>query len=279
MTMHKKKLTLGTVLVYAMLTAIAISVILPIFWIVISSLQPGNNLYSSSFIPKGLTIEHYIKLFTETDYLIWYKNTLLIAFLNMFFGLLITTITAYVFSRYHFKGKKITMISILILQMFPSMLAMTAIYIILVRLGLVDTFTGLLLIYVAGGIPFNAWIAKGYFDAIPRTLDEAARVDGAGHLTIFVKIIMPITKPILVFIAVTNFTAPWFDFVFPSLLLTDPKKYTLAMGIFNWVQTRANTNFTMFAAGAILVAIPITVLFAVLQKHIVSGLSQGAVKG
>ena len=277
--MKKKKLTFTDIIVYIILISISISVILPIFWIILSSLQPGTNLYSSTFIPKGITFEHYINLFTETNYLIWYKNTLILAFLNMFFGLLITTITAYVFSRYHFKGKKITMIGILILQMFPSMLAMTAIYIILVRIGLIDTFTGLLLIYVAGGIPFNSWIAKGYFDAIPRTLDEAARIDGAGHLTTFFKIIMPIAKPILVFIAVMNFTAPWFDFVFPSLLLTDPKKYTLAMGIFNWVQERANTNFTMFAAGAILVAIPIVTLFVILQKHIVSGLSQGSVKG
>jgi len=266
-------------LVYVLLIFIAFIIILPIIWIVLSSFQVGTTLYSSSFIPKNLTLDHYITLFTKTDYLIWYKNTLSIAFFNMIIGVLITTITAYTFSRYRFKGRKNIMIGVLVLQMFPSFLSMSAIVIIVTKLNLMDTHWGLILVYAAGQIPYNAWLIKGYFDGIPKSLDEAARIDGAGHLTIFWKIIMPLAKPILVLVALTNFTGPWFDFIFPKLLLRSRETKTLAIGIFEWVQGRADNNFTLFAAGSILIAIPIIILFGVLQKHIVQGLSAGATKG
>lgn len=266
-------------IVYGLLILIAIMVLLPVIWIVISSLQEGNSLFSSSFIPKKLTFRHYISLFNETDFLLWYWNTFKIAVANMFISLIITTLTAYIFSRYNFKGKKTTLITILVLQMFPSFLTMTAIFILLSKLNLLDTHLGLILVYSAGQIPYNAWLVKGYFDGIPKTLDEAARVDGAGHMTIFIKIIMPLARPILVLIAITNFMGPWFDFIFPNLILRSQEKRTLAMGIFDWIQTGANDNFTMFAAGSILVAVPITLLFLILQKYIVKGLSAGAVKG
>lgn len=266
-------------IVYGLLIIISLMVIFPVIWIVISSLQEGNSLFSSTFIPKKLTFKHYIALFNETDFLLWYWNTFKIAVANMIISLIVTTLTAYVFSRYNFKGKKTTLITILVLQMFPSFLAMTAIFILLSKMNLLDTHLGLILVYSAGQIPYNAWLVKGYFDGIPKTLDEAARVDGAGHMTIFLKIIMPLAKPILVLIAITNFMGPWFDFIFPNLILRSKDKITLAMGIFNWIQTGANDNFTMFAAGSILVAVPITILFLILQKHIVKGLSAGAVKG
>lgn len=267
------------VVVYALLITIALMVLVPVSWIVLSSLQEGNSLFSSTFIPQKITFKHYVELFKETDFLLWYWNTFKIAIANMCISLVITTLTAYVFSRYNFKGKKTTLISVLVLQMFPSFLAMTAIFILLSKLNLLDTHLGLILVYSAGQVPYNSWLVKGYFDGIPKTLDEAARVDGAGHLTIFVRIIMPLARPILVLIAITNFMGPWFDFIFPNLVLRSQDKRTLAMGIFDWITTGANDNFTMFAAGAILVAVPITILFLILQKHIVKGLSAGAVKG
>ncbi|MGL5761416.1 MAG: sugar ABC transporter permease, partial [Cetobacterium sp.] len=223
--------------------------------------------------------KHYINLFKETDFPLWYWNTFRIAIANMCISVVITTLTAYVFSRYKFKGKKAALITVLVLQMFPSFLAMTAVFILLSKLNLLDTFTGLILVYSAGQVPYNSWLVKGYFDGIPKTLDEAARVDGAGHMTIFLKIILPLAKPIIVLVAITNFMGPWFDFIFPQLVLRSQNKRTLAMGIFDWIQKGANDNFTMFAAGAILVAVPITILYMFLQKHIVKGLSAGAVKG
>ncbi|MGL4997380.1 MAG: sugar ABC transporter permease [Cetobacterium sp.] len=272
-----KRIELG--FVYLLLIIVSIFVLLPVLWIVLASLQEGNSLFSSTLIPKTLTIKHYVALFKETDFLLWYWNTFKIAIANMIISVVITTLTAYVFSRYNFRGKKATLISVLVLQMFPSFLAMTAIFILLSKLNLLDTSLGLILVYSAGQIPYNSWLVKGYFDGIPKTLDEAARVDGAGHLTIFLKIIMPLARPIIVLVAITNFMGPWFDFIFPTLILRSQSKKTLAMGIFDWVQKGANDNFTMFAAGAILVAIPITILFMILQKHIVKGLAAGAVKG
>lgn len=267
------------IFVYALLVFFCIGIILPVVWIVMSSFQKGTTLYSSSFIPKSFTVEHYKSLFTETDYAIWYKNTLKIATFNMLLGVLITTLTAYTFSRYRFKGRKNMMIGMLVLQMFPSFLSMTAILVLLTKMNLMDSHWGLILVYAAGQIPYNSWLIKGYFDGIPKSLDEAACVDGAGHLTIFWKIIMPLARPILVLVALTNFTAPWFDFIFPKLILRSRFNKTLAVGIFEWVQGRADNNFTLFAAGSILIAIPILALFVYLQKNIVEGLSQGATKG
>ncbi|MGL4803377.1 MAG: sugar ABC transporter permease [Cetobacterium sp.] len=275
----KKIRILEKIAIHILLIIIALCVLIPVIWIVLSSLQEGNSLFSSTLIPKKLTIKHYINLFKETDFPLWYWNTFRIAIANMCISVVITTLTAYVFSRYKFKGKKAALITVLVLQMFPSFLAMTAVFILLSKLNLLDTFTGLILVYSAGQVPYNSWLVKGYFDGIPKTLDEAARVDGAGHMTIFLKIILPLAKPIIVLVAITNFMGPWFDFIFPQLVLRSQNKRTLAMGIFEWIQKGANDNFTMFAAGAILVAVPITILYMFLQKHIVKGLSAGAVKG
>lgn len=276
---HKILKFISNILSYALLIIVAIVVLAPILWIILSSFQVGTTLYSSSFIPEKLTFDHYISLFTKTDYPLWYKNTLKIAFFNMLLGVLITTLTAYTFSRYRFRGRKNIMIGMLVLQMFPSFLSMTAIMIIITKLNLIDTHWGLILVYAAGQIPYNAWLVKGYFDGIPKSLDEAARIDGAGHLTIFWKVIMPLARPILVLVALTNFTGPWFDFIFPKLILRSRETKTLAVGIFEWVSGRADNNFTLFAAGSILIAIPIVGLFGTLQKHIVEGLSAGATKG
>ncbi|MBZ6572468.1 sugar ABC transporter permease, partial [Klebsiella grimontii] len=217
-------------------------------------------------------------LLTGTPYLKWYKNTFILATCNMLISLVVVTITAFIFSRYRFKAKKKILMSILVLQMFPAFLSMTAIYILLSKMNLIDTYIGLLLVYVTGSLPFMTWLVKGYFDAIPTSLDEAAKIDGAGHLTIFFEIILPLAKPILVFVALVSFTGPWMDFILPTLILRSEDKMTLAIGIFSWISSNSAENFTLFAAGALLVAVPITLLFIVTQKHITTGLVSGAVK-
>lgn len=267
------------VFIHALLLLIAILVLAPLVWVVGSSLNPGTSLFSSQLIPTEPTFKHYIELFTETDYGHWYLNTLKIATINMILSVIITTITAYTFSRYKFKGRKFTIMTMLILQMFPAFISMTATYVLLFRLGLMNTHLGLILVYVAGQIPYNTWLCKGYFEGIPKSLDEAAKIDGASNLTIFRKIILPLARPIIVFVALTNFMGPWFDFIFPQLILKTSEKRTLAVGLFQWIQENQNTYFTRFAAGAILVAVPITLLFIYFQKHIVQGLSSGATKG
>ena len=268
----------STLLVYVFLLLTCISVLAPIIWTVFVSFKPGSNLFSSSFGNFEFTYQHYITLLNDTPYLQWYKNTFILATANMLISLLVVTLTAYVFSRYRFKGKKNFLMGILVIQMFPAFLSMTAIYVLLSMLNLVDTYSGLLLIYTAGALPFQTWLVKGFFDAIPTSLDEAAKIDGAGHLVIFFDIILPLAKPILVFVALTAFTGPWMDFILPTLILRSEEKMTLAIGIFGWIASNSAENYTLFAAGALLVAIPITLLFVITQKHITTGLTSGAVK-
>ena len=235
-------------------------------------------MFSSTFSGFDFTLDNYRALFTDTPYMQWYKNTFILAIANMVISLVVVTLTAFVFSRYRFKGKRNILVSILILQMFPAFLSMTAIYILLSKLHLIDTYIGLLFVYVTGSLPFMTWLVKGYFDAIPTSLDEAAKIDGAGHMTIFIEIILPLAKPILVFVALVSFTGPWMDFILPTLILRSEEKMTLAIGIFSWISSNSAENYTLFAAGALLVAIPITLLFVATQKHITTGLVSGAVK-
>jgi arabinogalactan oligomer/maltooligosaccharide transport system permease protein len=267
------------IITYAILVMLCIITLTPVIWIVLSSFQSGTSLFSSSIIPENPTLIHYKELFTETDFPKWYMNTLKIATINMVLSVILTTLTAYAFSRFKFKGRKQGLMALMILQMFPAFLAMTAIFILISKLGLLDSHWGLILVYAGGQIPFNTWLCKGFFDGIPRSLDEAAKIDGASNMTIFVKVILPLAQPIITLVALTNFMGPWFDFIFPQILLKSSSNKTLAMGLFQWVQKQQNTQFTRFAAGAILVAIPITLLFVFLQKYIVEGLSSGATKG
>ncbi|HGS4618975.1 TPA: sugar ABC transporter permease [Vibrio cholerae] len=276
--MDKLLAKLATAIVYLFLTINAILVLGPVLWTVLASFKPGNNLFSTSFGEFTFTLDHYKALFTDTPYLEWYKNTFLLATANMLISLVVVTMTAFVFSRYRFQGKRNVLMSILVLQMFPAFLSMTAIYILLSKMGLIDTYIGLLFVYVTGSLPFMTWLVKGYFDAIPTSLDEAAKIDGAGHMTIFLEIILPLAKPILVFVALVSFTGPWMDFILPTLILRSEEKMTLAIGIFSWITSNSAENFTLFAAGSLLVAVPITLLFVITQKHITTGLVSGAVK-
>ncbi|MBF4279685.1 ABC transporter permease subunit, partial [Vibrio anguillarum] len=179
---------LGTLLVYLFLLLNALLVLGPVAWTILASFKRGNNLFSTSFSDITLTLDHYRALFTDTPYLDWYINTLILATANMGISLIVVTMTAYVFSRYRFKGKRNVMMGILVLQMFPAFLSMTAIYILLSKMNLIDTYAGLLFVYVTGSLPFMTWLVKGYFDALPTSLDEAAKIDGAGHMTIFLEI-------------------------------------------------------------------------------------------
>lgn len=269
---------LATGLIYLFLFTNAALVLGPVLWTVLASFKPGSNMFSSSFSGWDFSLEHYVALFQDTPYLQWYLNTFALATANMIISLVVVTMTAYVFSRYRFKGKRNVLMGVLILQMFPAFLSMTAIYILLSKLNMIDTYAGLLFVYVAGSLPFMTWLVKGYFDAIPTSLDEAAKIDGAGHMTIFIEIILPLAKPILVFVALVSFTGPWMDFILPTLILRSEEKMTLAIGIFSWITSNSAENFTLFAAGSLLVAVPITLLFVATQKHITTGLVSGAVK-
>ncbi|MFD2655047.1 sugar ABC transporter permease [Gracilibacillus thailandensis] len=268
----------GIYLVFGIMTII---IVYPIIWAIGMSLNSSTSFYSSSIIPENWSLDHYKWLFTDpnSDYLNWYKNSMIVSGASAIFSVIMTSLVAYAFSRYNFVGKKSGLYTFLILQMFPAMMAMVALYILLNLVGLLDTLTGLILIYVGGQIPFNAWLVKGYLDTIPRELDESARIDGAGHLTVFLRIIMPLAKPILAVVALFNFMNPLFDFLLPSIILQSSENYTLALGLFNFINDQFSNNFTRFAAGAILIAAPVAILYLFLQRYLISGLTAGGTKG
>lgn len=264
--------------IYLLLAAIAVITIVPLYFVVIASLNPGNSLFSARMLPEQLTIDHYYRLFTEKEYGLWYVNTLKIAICTMALTVVFVVITSYVMSQFRFKGRRSMLMFMLVMTMFPGFMSMIAVYLLLLQVGLLDSHLGLIIVYSGGGIPGLTWLVKGYFDGIPRSLPEAAKIDGASDGTVFLKIMLPISVPILTFISVSSFIGPWMDFIFARLVLRSSSKKTLAIGLFEMVTGRQNTEFTMFAAGAVLVSLPITILYMSLQKYLIRGIAEGASK-
>lgn len=273
----KKKIS--SFFVHLELIVVALFVLVPILWIIMSSFNEGNSLVTSTLIPKKITGYNYVRLFTDTNYEFWFMNSFIIAVLNAVVSVFLIIITAWVVSRFHFRGRKMGLMGMLLLSMFPSFLSMTAIYTLFITLGLLDKPLALVIIYSAGAIPYNVWLVKGYLDGISKEIDEAASIDGCTYFSTFFRIILPLSKPIITYCAVSQFMMPWMDFILPNMLLSGDSKMTLAVGLYNMISGKENSNFTMFAAGAILIAVPITILFLVFQKYLVQGIASGANKG
>lgn len=266
-------------LVHLELVLVALFVMLPIVWIVMSSFHNGNGLASASFIPKDLTFDNYKRLFTDSNYVRWFMNSFIIAALNAVVSVMLIMLTAWIMSRFRFKGRKTGLMSILLLSMFPTFLSMTAIYTLFWNFRLLDKPAALVIIYAAGAIPYNVWLVKGYLDGIPGEIDEAAYIDGCTYLKTFTKIVLPLSKPIITYCAVSQFMMPWMDYILPNMLLSSDENRTLAVGLYSMISGKENSNFTMFAAGAVLIAVPITILFMFFQKYLVQGIAAGANKG
>jgi len=265
-------------LVHLELIIMAILVLVPIIWIVLSAFNPGNGLATSSLIPKSLTLDNFRRLFVETNYGLWFLNSMSIAVLNAILSVILILITAWIMSRFKFKGKKASLMTILLLSMFPTFLSMAALYTLYLNLGLLDKPIALVIIYVAGAIPYNVWLVKGYLDGLPKEIDEAAYIDGCSYFTTFRKIILPLSKPIITYCAVSQFMMPWMDYIMPNFLLSSDTSKTLAVGLYGLITGHENTNFTMFAAGSLIIAVPITILFIVFQKNLAQGIAAGANK-
>lgn len=276
---NKSRIEVG--LIYLVLLVMFVVILYPLVWALAISMNTTTSLYGASLSPENWSLDNYVWLFTSprSQYLTWYKNTLFIATICSILSTFFVAITAYAFSRYRFKGRKYGLYAFLLLQMFPVLMAMVAIYILLNTIGLIDTLWGLIIVYVGGSIPMNAFLVKGYFDTIPKSLDESAKMDGAGHFRIFFQILLPLAKPILAVVALFNFMAPFMDFILPRIILRSPQNFTLALGLYNFVNSQFSNNFTRFAAGAILIALPIAAAYLYLQKYLITGLSAGATKG
>ena len=269
-------------LAYILLIAVCVIIIYPLLWTIGASFNPGNSLVSTSIIPKNPTNEHYVKLFAGEGNLFykqWYLNSLKISVFTMLLSLISVSFTAYAFSRFRFKGRKNGLTLFMLLQMIPQFSALTAIFVLGQMLGLINSHWLLILIYVGGQIPMNSYLLKGYMDTIPMDLDESARIDGASRTRIFWQIIIPLSRPMLAVVAMNGFTGPLGDFALSSVILRDPESYTLPIGLYKLVSDKMGASYTTFAAGAILISIPIVIVFLSLQKHFVSSLTAGGTKG
>ncbi|WP_216827702.1 sugar ABC transporter permease [Alkalihalobacterium elongatum] len=275
------KKTINMVIVYSILVSLVIICLFPVYFIFIGSVNPGSSLHTSRIFPSPAEWNwgHYKTLFAEHDYITWYRNTMFIAFSNMVISTTFGVLSGYAFSKFKFKGKKQGLMAIIILQMFPTIMGMIAIYTLLGTFGLLDTHLGYILVLAAGSVAFNTWIVKGFFDGIPNSLMEAARIDGASNTDIFLKVMLPLATPIIAFVAFNSFVGASMDFIMAEVILRSSSNWTLAQGLFTLVSGQANNNFTVFAAGAVLIALPLMILFFVFQRYIVEGLTAGAEKG
>jgi arabinogalactan oligomer / maltooligosaccharide transport system permease protein len=267
---------------------VAISAALfPVLWVVSAAFTKDPSISSSSIIPTEPTLENFTTLFGNPDqpYANWYVNTMIVATISAVFTVMIAAGAAYAFSRFRFKGRKVGIMFLLLVQMFPQFLALAAIYIIMVNLGEVfppiglDTLAGLTLVYLGGAMGVNAWLIKGFFDTIPMEIDESAKVDGATHGQVFWGIIMPLAVPVLAVVGLLSFIGTINEFIIASALIQTPSTKTLAVGLQGFIANEYAENWGPFAAGALLAAIPVVILFLFLQKFIVSGLTAGSVKG
>ena len=267
---------------YALLIFMTIIIVYPLLWTVGASFNPGNSLVSTSIIPANPTLEHYKELFAGKDslqYVQWYLNSLKISLFTMLGTVISVSFTAYAFSRFRFKGRKNALTLFLLLQMIPQFSALIALFVLAQILGMMNSHWLLILLYIGGLIPMNTYLMKGYMDSIPLDLDESARIDGASNTRIFLQIIMPLSKPMIAVVAMNGFTGPLGDFILSSTILRTPESYTLPIGLYNLVNEVMGASYTTFAAGAILISIPIALIFILLQKNFVSGLTAGGTKG
>lgn len=266
-----------------LLVVLALVWLFPIFWIILTAFRGESGQFVSYIFPKKYTLEHFNYLFANHanfPFLLWVKNTLIVSICSCLLSTFITVSMAYVLSRLRFRLKKTILKVALVLNMFPAFMSMIAVYYILKAFNLTQSLLALVLIY-SSTAALTFYIAKGFFDTIPKSLDESAMIDGATKYQIFTKITLPMSKPIIVYTALMAFMQPWMDFIFAKVIMGDNvPKYTVSIGLYSMLnQTTVNTMYTAFAAGCILIAIPITILFIYLQKYYVEGITSGAVKG
>jgi len=299
----KAKKTAGTIIAYLALIILAVIWLYPIVWIILHSFREEyidgfyRGIIVSNYFPNHYGLETYRRLFTEYQagtytflffdvqvgiFVKWFYNTLIVAIASFFISTVLQLSVAYVMSKIKFEKRKLFLNLAIILGLFPGFMSMIAVYFVLKALGLTQTLFALVLVYSAGaGLGF--YIAKGFFDIIPNSLVEAAKIDGATNAQIFGKIILPISKPIIIYTALMTFIGPWMDFIFARVILGADKReiHTVAIGLFDMIygEHADINNFTIFAAGSVMVAIPIVALFLSLQKYYVEGVTSGSVKG
>ena len=276
----KRKKIIIKILTYLLLTVVTFIVIYPILQLVTVSLRPGNKLLSTdlSIIPDGASFDSFVRLFTERPFLRWIGNSLYVSFVVTASGVVLAAFSGYAMSRYNYFGKKITMVGLLTTQMFPATMLLLPMYIMLVKLGLINSYLGIIIIYSATALPFCIWQMKGYYDTIPTSLEEAAYIDGCSHFSAFYKVILPLAGPALVITALFSFMTAWSEFVVAAQILQETELWTLPLGLKSF-EDNMTSEWGLYAAASLLVSIPVIVLFLILSKWLVSGLTLGSIKG
>ena len=236
-----------------------------------------EDVNNNSKWDSGSSFKSYLDLFTETDFLLWTWNSIIISFVVTLTGVIFASTGGYALSRFKFKGREFGMIALMTTQMFPATMLLLPFFILLSYLELINSYIGLIIIYSSTALPFCIWQMKGYYDTIPPSLEESARLDGCTRYQAFYKIILPLSSPALVITALFSFMASWSEYVVAAIILQDPKLYTLPLGLKSF-QASLSTQWGLYAAGAVVVSIPVCILFISLSRFLVSGLTMGSVK-
>lgn len=269
-----------SLLSHAFLWVACLVALFPVSRIITISLRPGNRLLSSdmSLIPDDASLESYLKILTEKPFLQWLYNSLLITVTTSMIGVCLAATAAYAFSRFKFPGRKSGLLFLMTTQMVPGAMLLLPIYLVLTKIGLNNTYTGLVVAYSVTTLPFSIWILKGYFDTVPKSLEEAARIDGCTEFGAFYRILLPLSKPSLAIVFLFNFTQAWNEYLIASTILQDSRLRTWPLGLYE-LQGNFNSEWGLFAAGSVLISIPVILLFLYSSKYMISGLTLGGVKG
>jgi arabinogalactan oligomer/maltooligosaccharide transport system permease protein len=272
--------TPGRVLVHAFLAFFALATVYPILQIITISLRPGDRLYSTSLalIPEHATLASYRIMLFEKPFLLWVRNSFIVSFAVTVFGVALASTSAYAFSRFRFPGWRAGLYSFLLTQMFPATMLMLPLYVLIRNLGLVNSYIGLVGAYTATALPFCVWTMRGYYDTIPVELEQAALIDGCGPWTAFVRVTLPLASPALAITALFSFMAAWSEFLVARIVMNRQELFTLPLGLAS-LAGQFQTEWANYAAGSLMVCVPVMVLFVALNRYLVSGLSLGAVKG
>lgn len=269
---------------YPVAAAIIFYAVFPLVYVFSASLDPRGSLAGSSNFFQNIDIANYAAL-SETRFWTWVWNTLLIGGISAFGAVIMGAAAAYAFSRFRFTGRRASLTALLIIQMFPQTVAFVAVFLMLLALGEVmpalgiDSKIALICVYLGGALGANTFLMYGFFNTIPVSIDESAKIDGASHVQIFFQLILPLTKPVLAVVGLLAFIACFGDFILARIVLTGEQNWTLAVGMYQWVSNQLTSRWGLFAAGTVVAALPVLLLFLSLQRFIVGGLTQGAVKG
>lgn len=281
--MHRKQVKecIGLTALNIFFIVLCLITLIPILYAVSVSLNGQNSLLSSdfSFIPKNFTLKNYREVIFGKDILTWFQNTVLLAAVTVALSLLIAVPAAYCFSRRRFPGRKLILKCLVLLNSFPAILSMFAIYRLLRPLGLVNHRVGLILVYTGTMAVFSLWNTKGYFDTIPTEIEEAAKIDGASDIQVVVRIVLPLAKPSIITTALQVLIYVWNEYIYATTFMTGESKYTLAAGLNSLQATEMTGSWPVFAAASITVSIPVLIIFFMCQKYMTSGLTAGGVKG